>query len=315
MKNNRENPDNFKSDAEILDEVLEAEQEFFEAVEDAAEGFTSIVIAKGPPGVGKSFGVEQICKQSGIVSTDLIASEFEENEEGGYPYKCVNLKKSAGAVRRGSDYANWALVADLYANRNSGVINMEDNDRVLKDDVFVGLLMQATEQKAERIVSYAKAQSTHELQFRGVESEFDFQGSIIITTNIKMLEAVREAEYKEEQSNGKWQSPAYIKRWAALMSRGNYVDLQMNSPRSVRVYCENKITTTKMLQESAYLEKKFGRSLTQDEENTAIDWLRKNQPNLQISLDLRTYNKLAGIMIRRCDRWEKSAIVNLLNRG
>ena len=130
-----------------------------------------------------------------------------------------------------------------------------------------------------------------------------------------MLEAVREAELKEEKSNGKYQAPAYIKRWAALMSRGNYVDLQMNSPRSVRVYCENKITTTKMLQESSYLEKKFGRCLTQDEEEKAISWLRKHQPNLQISLDLRTYNKLAGIMIRREDRWEKSASVNLLNRG
>ena len=309
------NADDYKSDSEILDEVLEAEQEFFEAVDDAAEGFTSIVIAKGPPGVGKSFGVEQICAQSGVVSTDLIASEFVENTEGGYPYECVNLKQHPGALRRGSDYSNWALVADLYANRNGGVINMEDNDKVLKDDVFVGLLMQATEQKAERTISYAKAQSTHELQFRGVEPVFDFQGSIIVTTNIKMLEAVRQAEKKEEASNGKWQAPAYIKRWGALMSRGNYVDMQMNSPRSVRVYCENKIITTGMLLESSYLEKRFGRSLTKDEQDKALKFLRKFQKDLQINLDLRTYNKLAGIMIRRGDRWEKSAMVNLLNRG
>lgn len=309
------NNDDYKSDNEILDEVLEAEQEFFEAVEDAALGYTSIVIAKGPPGVGKSFGVSEICKQSGVISTDLIASEFEENPQGGYPYQCQKLVQHNGALRRGSDYSNWALTTDLYANRNGGVINMEDNDKVLKDDVFVGLLMQATEQTATRTISYAKAQSTHELQMRGVEAVFDFQGSIIITTNIKMLEAVREAELKEEKSNGRWQAPTHIKRWAALMSRGNYVDMQMNSPRSVRVYCENKITTTGMLRNSAYLDKKFGRSLTQQEETDALAFLRKNQKDLQINLDLRSYNKLAGIMIRRGNNWEKSARVNLLNRG
>jgi len=307
--------DDYKSDTDILDEVLEAEQQFFEAVEDAASGHIPIVIAKGPPGVGKSFGVNAICTATGVESIDLIGSEFQERDEGGYPYNCVNLRRVPGAVRRGSDYATWALVADLYGNREGGVINMEDNDRVLKDDVFVGLLMQATELTARRPIAYAKAQSTHELQFRGVESTFDFAGSIIITTNIKMLEAVQKARQEQEKSNGRRNPPAYIERWAALMSRGSYVDLQMNSPRSVRVYCENKIASTKMLMQSAYLLSNFGRCLTQEENDTAVKWLRHHQRDLQIPLDLRTYNKLAGIMIHRADTWEKSARVRLLNRG
>jgi hypothetical protein len=311
------NKDDYRSDSEILDIVLEAEQEFFEAVEDVAAGVSNIVIAKGPPGVGKSFGVAAICKKMGVVSTDLLSSMFEEdvNKEGSkYPYNCISLKEESGAVRRGSDYSTWAFVADLYGNRNGGVINMEDNDKALKDDVFVGLMMQATEQLPTRFVSYPKAQSTHELQFRGVEPVFDFQGGIIITTNIDMLGAVQESNVKKEKDKSHVES-TYLARWAALMSRGNYVDMQMDSPRSVRVYCENKITTTGMLTKSAFLDHKFGRSLTLDEQNDALSWLRKNQANLQLNLDLRTYNKLAGIMIRRGANWEKSAKVSLLNRG
>jgi hypothetical protein len=43
-----------------------------------------------------------------------------------------------------------------------------------------------------------------------------------------------------------------------------------------------------------------------------MKWIRHNQGSLAQPLDLRTYNKVAGIMINRKDTWEKSSKVRFL---
>jgi hypothetical protein len=86
----------------------------------------------------------------------------------------------------------------------------------------------------------------------------------------------------------------------------------MNSPRSVRTYCEYKIKQVNMLTDSSYLENNFGRSLTAEEAEDCMKWIRHNQGSLAQPLDLRTYNKVAGIMINRKDTWEKSSKVRFL---
>ena len=106
--------------------------------------------------------------------------------------------------------------------------------------------------------------------------------------------------------------PDHITRWEALVSRGTYIDLKMNSPRSVRVFCEHKIKQVKMLTESKWLEEKFGRALTKAEAEQCMKWIRANQGKLADPLDLRTYNKVAGIMINRNKTWEQSAKVRFL---
>jgi hypothetical protein len=299
------------SDNDILDIVLEKEQESLEAVEDCFDGLINPVIMKGPPGTGKTEGIKILSQQMGVQSTDLIATEWTENpkDEPTYPYTSGPHKKVDGALVRGADYAPWALAADLYGNKDSGALVLDDNDDILKDTIAVSMLMDATEQSAKKTVKYVKANTTHELKMMGVETTFEVNTPIIILSNIDMKLHV---DYQQEkENNGGRPANAYIKRWAALMSRGTYVDLQMNTPRSVRVFCEEKIRKVNMLTDSEWLETKFGRSLKKNEAEDVMKWVRFNQSSLALPLDLRTYNKVAGIMLKRKD-WEKSAKARLL---
>lgn len=296
----------FMSDSDILDIVLDAEQEMLEAVQDTFDGHVNPLIIKGPPGVGKTQSIEEMAINAGVTSTDFLGSEFNPNEknEPTYPYRCDYLHKVEGALIRGADYSVWAMVADLYANKDSGILVFDDNDLILKDKTAVALIMKATEQKAKKMVSYTKANSTHELQMYGVQSTFEVNTPIVILTNIDMQDQV--SYFNAKHQRDKKPKPDYIERWEAMISRGKYIDLQMNSPRSIRVFCEHKIKSVKMLTDSAWLEKTCGRSLTEEEQEVALKWIRKNQGKLKNALDLRVYNKLANIMIRRND-WEKSA--------
>lgn len=306
----RQEQESTMSDDDILEVVLNAEQEVVEAMEDAINGHINPLIIKGPPGIGKSQLVEEMTIAAGIVSTDFLASDFTPPDSGpAYPYECQSLHQQSGALMRGADYSVWAFVADLYANRETGIICLDDNDTILKDKNFVALLMKATEQRAVKSISYPKANSTHDLQMYGVKSSFIVETPVIILTNLDMKEQIRLANEKEDSGRGLKKD--YINRWEALISRGKYIDLQMNTPRSIRVYCENKIRTVNMLTDSAWLEKTCGRSLNETEQEVALKWIRSNQSKLKTPLDLRTYNKLANIMIRRTE-WQKSAEVALL---
>jgi hypothetical protein len=302
------------SDNDILDIVLDAEQQMTEALEDVVAGLINPLIIKGPPGVGKTEAVKIATRQAGIKSTDFLSSVWSKPSEDDlkagtpvYPYNCDHLVKVDGALIRGSDYSKWALAADLYANRNEGILCLDDNDTILKDKDAVSMIMQATEQSTDRSVKYTKANSTHELQMYGVEPTFHVSTPMIILTNMdmKMMIAIATADKKKV-------APDHITRWAALVSRGTYIDLKMNSPRSVRVYCEHKINQVGMLTKSKWLEEKFGRSLTKDEAEECMKWIRHNQGKLSDPLDLRTYNKVAGIMINRAKTWEQSAKVRFL---
>jgi hypothetical protein len=301
------------SDNDILDIVLDAEQEVVEAVQDCIDGHILPLIVKGPPGVGKSQLIEEMTIAAGIVSTDFIGSSWSAPDKDSglpaYPYHCDNLVTVKGALMRGADYSVWALAADLYANKDGGVICLDDNDTILRDKTAGALIMKATEQRAVKPVSYIKANSTHELQMYGVESTFNVNTSIIILTNLDMQEEIRIANLNQKSGKAK---KDHVSRWEAFISRGKYIDLQMNSPRSIRVYCEHKIESVKMLTESAYLERTCGRSLTKKENTEALKWIRQNQSRLNKTLDLRTYNQLASIMIRRAN-WQKSAEVSFLS--
>lgn len=306
------------SDNDILDIVLDAEQMATEALEDTLSGVTNPLILRGPPGTGKSKLIEIVSKQMGIKSTDILSSTWTPHSDddikagmSNYPYRCDQLVTVDGALIRAGDYSKWALAADLYANKDSGALCLSDNDSILKEQDAVSIILSATEQNKNKPVSYIKANSTHELQMMGVQPVFNCNTPIVIITNIDMDLMIKVANVESQGKKPKVK-PEYITRWEALISRGTYIDLKMNSPRSVRTYCEYKIQQVNMLTQSEYLEKNHGRSLTEDEAKQVMHWIRHNQGALSQPLDLRTYNKVAGIMINRKDTWEKSSKVRFL---
>lgn len=298
------------SDSDILDIVLDKEQEMVEAIEDWINGLINPLIIRGPAGVGKTETISIMSAKSKVVSTDIISSIFEPGPDG--QPEVVQLVQSPGALIRSGDYSTWALYADLYGNRDQGMLVLDDNDAILKDESAVAIIMKATEQRAMRPVNYTKAMRIPELVDRGVPPAFETRCPVAILTNHDIKAAVQAATAKQKKTGTL--PPSYIKRWSALLSRGTYVDLQLNTPRAVRVFCEYKINKVNMLTKSKYLEDKFGRSLTKAESAEVLKWVRFNQGKLSDPLDLRTYNKVAITMLNRKKDWEQSAKVRFLRQ-
>jgi hypothetical protein len=304
--------EDFLSDSDILDIVLEKEQQMVEAIEDVSNGLINPLIIKGPPGTGKTETIAQLTKKAKVKSYDLISSTFEEPPKGAptYPHDLVSLKEVDGALVRSGDYSTWALFADLYANRQGGILCLDDNDSILTDEAAVAILQKATEQKSIREVTYTKAAKIHDLALRAVPPVFDTACPVIILTNMDIKGTIA---YQRQREKAKGTMPAkYIKRWEALLSRGSYIDLGMNTPRSIRVFCEYKIKQANILTKSGFLNDKFGKSLTKQEMEEVLKWVRFHQGELAQPLDIRTYNKVAVMMLNRKSGWEKSAKISLL---
>jgi len=297
------------SDNDILDIVQEKQQQLQEAIEDWQSGLINLLIVRGPPGTGKTETFKEMTVKHGIVSTDIVSTVFEIGEEG-KPVPVGEMTTVKGALVRGADYSNWALHADLYANKDHGLLVLDDNDNILKDPAGGALIMKATEQKTKREITFTKAMRIAELVDRGVPPVFETNCGIAILSNVDMKAAIAAAAAAQKKS-GKMPS-MQVTRFAAMLSRGQYIDLALNTPRAVRVFCEEKIKSCKILTKSNYLNEKFGRSLTKSEEATVLKWVRFNQGKLSEALDLRTYNKVAMLMLSRNSTWEQSSKVRLL---
>ena len=284
---------NMMSDQDILDFAEEKDLEYFDALSDVAKGYSTGVICIGPPGVGKTFDSEQVLAQQGVTHVDFLNSDWERVDDGKGPveWECTRLETGAGPLTRASDYSNWALHADLYANRN-GVLLIDDNDQIMKDTAGLSIMMKATEHKDSRPVDFTRAQFNTELSKYGVPAKFDYQGGLVILSNFKMKDMVQ-AKY------GSVSAKPFVTRWAALLDRMEYVDMEMDHPRAVRVYVEHKIRKTDMyLNPNGYIAKRFGRALNSIEQEQMLEWVRKNQFNFQLPLSLRTTNEIAALIVR-----------------
>lgn len=131
-----------------------------------------------------------------------------------------------------------------------------------------------------------------ELSKYGVPAKFNFSGGLVILSNFKMKDMV-------QQYTGSTSAKPFITRWAALLDRMEYVDMELDHPRAVRVYVEHKILNSNMYTNPlGYIAKKFGRPLTEEEQDQLLIWVRKNQYNFQLPLSLRTTNEVAALIVR-----------------
>lgn len=283
---------NMMSDEDIIAFAENKDQEYFDALSDVANGYSTGVICIGPPGVGKTYDSEYVLMQEGVKHVDFLNSDWEKIADSNpVEWECTRLETGPGPLVRASDYSNWALHADLFANRE-GVLLIDDNDQIMKDTTGLSLMMKATEHRDQRPVDFTRAQFNTELSKYGVPSKFDFKGGLVILSNFDMKGTVQ-AHY------GSTKAKPFVTRWAALLDRMEYVDMEMNHPRAVRVYVEHKIRKTNMyLNERGYIAKRFGRALTLEEQEQLLTWVRKNQYNFQLPLSLRTTNEVAALIVR-----------------
>jgi len=157
-------------------------------------GDVRAMIVTGPPGVGKSYGVETTLEeQSGF---DQL-SGMERYEV------CKGAMTALG------------LYAKLYEYSSSGsVLVFDDCDSVLMDDLSLNILKAALDSGKRRRI-YWNADSS-KLRTEGIPNHFDFKGSVCFVTNIK-FDNVKSKRLKDHLD--------------ALMSRCHYIDLTLDTAR------------------------------------------------------------------------------------
>lgn len=170
---------------EILDEMTDA----------VANSIVRGLIISGPPGVGKSFGVEKILDEY-----DAMA------KLAGKPPRTEVVKGSMTPI---------GLYQTLYMNSNAGdIVVFDDCDSILFDEVCLNMLKAVLDSGKKRTISW-KSESAA-LRREGIPDRFDFKGGVIFITNVN-FENVRSKKIQDHLE--------------ALMSRCHYIDLEMDSER------------------------------------------------------------------------------------
>ena len=184
---------------ETDDEIITRIKERFTILEDMTKGVRKgdvrAMIVSGPPGVGKSFGVEAV-----LGKDDL----FDVMGERKPRYEIVKGAMSA-----------IGLYSKLYEFSAKGnVLVFDDCDSVLLDELSLNILKAALDSSKKRTISWNT--DSRILRSEGIPNSFEFKGSAIFITNIK-FEHVRSKKLRDHLD--------------ALESRCHYLDLTIDTAR------------------------------------------------------------------------------------
>ena len=199
---------------QAMDRIAERFRILDEMTDAVANGVVRGLIVSGPPGVGKSFGVE------------TILEEYDAMAKIGGQVKTEIVKGSMTPI---------GLYQTLFNNSNEGdILVFDDCDSVLFDEVCLNMLKAVLDSGKKRTITW-KAES-NALRREGVPDRFDFKGGCIFITNVN-FENVRSKKIKDHLE--------------ALMSRCHYIDLGMDSidDKFIRI---NQIVRDGMLKEYGF---------------------------------------------------------------
>jgi len=189
----------FKRPEETDEEVMDRIEQRFSILDDmtkaAIAGDIRAMIVVGPPGVGKSYGVEYQLEKAGMF--DQISS------------RKVKYQVIKGAM------TPIGLYCTLYKNSDpQNVLVFDDCDSILLDDVALNILKAALDSGKKRRIHWNADSSM--LRREGVPDAFDFKGSVIFITNLKFdhLKSKKLQDHLE-----------------ALQSRCHFLDLTLDTTR------------------------------------------------------------------------------------
>ena len=184
---------------ETDEEIMQRIETRFAILDDMTKatisGDVRAMIVVGPPGVGKSYGVEYQLEKAGI---------FDK----------LSGKKMRYEVIKGA-MTPIGLYCTLYRFSDpKNVLVFDDCDSILLDDVALNILKAALDSGKKRRIYWNSDSSM--LRREGVPDQFDFKGSVIFITNLKFdnLKSKKLQDHLE-----------------ALQSRCHFLDLTLNTMR------------------------------------------------------------------------------------
>ena len=182
------------SDEERIKEIAERFEILDEMTQGSIDGVVRGMVVTGPPGVGKSYGVEKVIEKNSMF--DKLADK---------PLKYGTEKGAASAI---------GLYQLLYRYADPGsVLVLDDCDSILWDEVSLNLLKAALDSSSKRMISWNTESSA--LRREGVPEKFEFCGSVIFITNLKF-------------DNAKGKIKDHLD---AILSRCHYLDLTLDTMR------------------------------------------------------------------------------------
>ena len=184
-----------ETDEQAMDRIRERFDILQEMSKACVAGDIRAMIVSGPPGVGKSFGVEQEIDKACMF--DKIA---------GKRLRAEVVKGSATPI---------GLYQTLYKYSDPNcVVVFDDCDSILLDDVALNLLKGALDSGKKRKISWLA--DSRILRSEGIPDSFEFKGSVIFITNLKF---------------DKMKSQKLRDHLDALQSRCHYLDLTLDTMR------------------------------------------------------------------------------------
>jgi len=186
-----------ETDEQIKDRMRERFDIADEMTRAVKKGDIRAMIMTGPPGVGKSFGVEQV-----LAKHDMFADIANDSKLKKYEV----VKGAMSAI---------GLYKKLYEfSDKKSILVFDDCDSVLLDDLSLNILKAALDSGKKRMICWNT--DSRLLRSEGVPNSFEFKGGAIFITNIK-FENVKSKKLQDHL--------------AALESRCHYLDLTIDTER------------------------------------------------------------------------------------
>ena len=190
-----EKPTVVETDDEAMDRIRERFDILHEMTKATVSGDIRAMIVSGPPGVGKSYGVETEIEKACLFD------------------KLAGKRLRAEVVKGSATPIGLYQTLYKYSDANSVVV-FDDCDSILLDDVALNLLKGALDSGKKRVISWLSESSA--LRREGIPDRFEFKGSVIFITNLKF---------------DKMKSQKLRDHLDALQSRCHYLDLTLDTMR------------------------------------------------------------------------------------
>ena len=183
------------------EEILTRLRERFNILDDMTravkKGDVRAMIVTGPPGVGKSFGVEKVLSKHDVFADVAQNSKLKKYEVVKGAMSAIGLYKKLYE----------------YSDRKS-ILVFDDCDSVLLDDLSLNILKAALDSSKKRTIHWNT--DSRLLRSEGVPNSFEFSGGAIFITNIK-FDNVKSKKLRDHLE--------------ALESRCHYLDLTIDTER------------------------------------------------------------------------------------